>query len=50
MKLEEQSGVDTCKGDSEKICWPLVQVGEDMQKRYVAVRGGRLLQVVSSGR
>ena len=25
MELEEQSGVDTCKGDSEKICWPLVQ-------------------------
>ena len=27
MELEEQSGVDTCKGDSEKICWPLVQAG-----------------------
>lgn len=36
MELEEQSGVDTCQGDSEKICWPLVQAGEELQER-----GGR---------
>ena len=46
MELEEQSGVNTCKGDSEKICWPLVQAGEDMQRKDVAVKGERLLQVV----
>ena len=31
MELEEQSGVNTCKGDSEKICWPLVQAGRSVR-------------------
>ena len=30
VDLEEQSGVDTCKGDYEKIGWPLVQAGRSV--------------------
>ena len=49
MELEEQSGVDTCKGDSEKICWPLVQAERQLGREAGGVQsrleGKRLWQV-----
>ena len=46
MELEEQSGFDTCKVDSEKICWPLVQPGGGYAEGVQSLlEGERLLQV-----
>ena len=43
MELEEQSGVDTYKGDSEKIYWPLVQAGRSVGEEHSAGERGAFL-------